>query len=221
MKISAVLFLIAFSTVLAGSVTHKTLVFPSESTTSYIEMVPQKPLNLSAFTLCMQVATELTGWREVILFAYRTKAHDELNVWREKDGRLSFYLAAEGVSFRVPELTAMQTHLCVTWDSISGASALFIDGRRSLIKIFKKGHTVLPGGKVLLGQDPDSYLGSFDAGQSFVGELSDVNMWDFVLPDSMVEDIACGESVIRGNIFDWETAALKLHGEVKLLRHKV
>lgn len=50
-------------------------------------MVPLKPLNLRAFTLCMRVATELTGEREIILFAYRTGDYDELNVWRELDGR--------------------------------------------------------------------------------------------------------------------------------------
>lgn len=65
----------------------KSLVFPSESSTSYVEMVPLKPLKLTAFTLCMQVATELTGSREIILFAYRTQSYDELNVWRESDGR--------------------------------------------------------------------------------------------------------------------------------------
>ncbi|XP_074513458.1 C-reactive protein-like [Sebastes fasciatus] len=85
MKLSAALILV--SVVLAGGVTIKTMVFPSETPTSYVEMVPQKPLNMNAFTLCMRVATELSGEREVILFAYRTADFDELNVWRELDGR--------------------------------------------------------------------------------------------------------------------------------------
>lgn len=72
---------------LLGSVTINTLVFPAETSTSYVEMVPLKPMNLRAFTLCMLVATELKGEREIILFAYRTEYYDELNVWRELDGR--------------------------------------------------------------------------------------------------------------------------------------
>lgn len=67
--------------------TTKSLVFPTETSTSYVEMVPQKPLSLNAFTLCMRLATELSGEREIILFAYRTESYDELNVWRELDGR--------------------------------------------------------------------------------------------------------------------------------------
>lgn len=65
----------------------KSLIFPSETSNSYVEMAPLKPLRLSAFTLCIRVATELHGEREIILFAYRTHDYDELNVWREADGR--------------------------------------------------------------------------------------------------------------------------------------
>ncbi|XP_031174688.1 pentraxin fusion protein-like [Sander lucioperca] len=220
MRLYAVLFLVAISTMLAESVSIKTLVFPSETSTSYVEMVPQKPLNMRAFTLCMRVATELTGRREIVLFAYRTQRADELNVWRELDGRLSFYLADEGVLFRVPDIGALQTHLCVTWDSSSGAAALFMDGRKSLTKIFKKGHTVQPGGKVIIGQDPDNYLGSFDAGQSFVGEIGDINLWDSVLSDRMIQDMFSGKRVPRGNVFDWETTQLKMNGKVEVVNNQ-
>lgn len=72
---------------ISENVTTKSLVFPTETSTSYVEMVPQKPLSLRAFTLCMRLATELSGEREIILFAYRTQYYDELNVWRELDGR--------------------------------------------------------------------------------------------------------------------------------------
>ncbi|XP_059190055.1 C-reactive protein-like [Centropristis striata] len=221
MRFSAVLFLVSVSVVLAGSFPMKSLVFPLQTDTSYVEMVPQRPLNLRAFTLCMQLATELTGEREIILFAYRTGNYDELNVWRELDGRLSFYLAGDGVQFRVPELSAMRTHLCVTWDSSSGAAAIFMDGKKSLTKIYKQGHTVSPGGKVIIGQDPDSYVTDFEAKQSFVGEISDVNMWDTVLPDSTIQDMFSGKRVQKGNIFDWETTDLKTHGEVVVVNGEV
>ncbi|XP_069021469.1 C-reactive protein-like [Embiotoca jacksoni] len=214
MRLSAVLFLVAVSVAFAASVTVKTLVFPVETDNSFVEMVPKKPLTLRAFTLCMRVATELTGKREVILFAYRTQQFDELNVWRELDGRLSFYLSGEGVLFRVPPPGPLETHLCFTWDSSSGASAIFVDGKKSLTKIYKTGHTIRSGGKVLLGQDPDSYLQGFDAKQSFVGEICDVNMWDSVLPDSAIRDMHSGERIQRGNVFDWETTQLIITGNV-------
>ncbi|XP_070779405.1 C-reactive protein-like [Enoplosus armatus] len=221
MGLPGVLFLIATSTVLAGSTAIKTLVFPSETSTSFVELVPQKPLNMGAFTLCMRVATELSGEREIILFAYRTRHYDELNMWRELDGRLSFYLSGEGVLFQVPQLGALQTHLCITWDSGSGAATVFMDGRKSLTKIYKKGHTVRPNGKVVIGQDPDSYVGEFDAKQSFVGEICDVNMWDYVLSDNTIQDLFSGKRVPRANVLDWEITELKVNGEVEVIHREL
>ncbi|KAG7238957.1 hypothetical protein INR49_030507 [Caranx melampygus] len=213
MRPPVVHFLVAISMAMAGSVTIKTLVFPTETSNSYVEMVPLKPMNLRAFTLCMRVATELSGEREVILFAYRTQHFDELNVWRELDGRLSFYLAGEGVFFQVPQLGALETHLCVTWDSRSGAAALFMNGRKSLTKIYKRDHAINSGGKVIVGQDPDRYMGDYDAKQSYIGEISDINMWDSVLPASTIQDMYSGKRVSRGNVFDWETTELKIMGD--------
>ncbi|XP_054463206.1 C-reactive protein-like [Anoplopoma fimbria] len=215
MRLSAFLFLVP--TLVGASVNVRTLVFPSATNTAYVELVPLKPLNLTAFTLCMRVATELSGRREVILFAYRTPNFDELNVWRELDGSLSFYMSGNGVLFQVPQLGALQTHLCATWDSGSGASALFIDGRKSVTKIYKKNHIVQPGGTVIVGQDPDSYLSGFDAKQSFVGEIGDINMWDYVLSQSNIQDLFSGKWVAKGNVFDWETAELRVNGEVTVV----
>jgi len=221
MKLSAVLLLIAISTVLTVSTAWKTLLFPRESTTDYVELVPQKPLTLKAFTLCMRTATELKGEREVILFAYRTQHFDELNVWRELDGRYSFYLSGDGVYFEGIELGVLESHLCVTWDSSSGAANLFVDGKKSATKIYKKGHTIQAGGKILLGQDPDNYLGEFDAKQSFVGEVFEVSMWDHVLPDWLISDWSHDMKVPRGNVLDWETTEIKTHGGVEVLNHEL
>lgn len=69
----------------AGAI--KSLVFPKETSNSYVQLYPLKSLCVRAFTLCLRVATELSGRREIILFAFRSRYHDELNLWREKDGR--------------------------------------------------------------------------------------------------------------------------------------
>ena len=139
--------------------------------------------------------------------------------------RLSLYLRTssrpEGVYFSVPQFGALETHLCVTWDSSSGATALFMDGRKSLTKIYKPGHTVVPGGKVIIGQDPDGYMGGFDASQSFVGEISDVNLWDSVLSDSTIQDLSSGMRVPRGNDLDWETSQLRIRGGAKVINREL
>ncbi|XP_056119703.1 C-reactive protein-like [Rhinichthys klamathensis goyatoka] len=200
----------------------KVLLFPTQ-TESLVILAPQKPLSLSAFTLCMRVATELQGQREIILFAYRTPGVDELNVWREKDGRFSFYIQSDkdGALFRLPPLSTLQTHLCLTWDSAPGLAAFWVDGRRSVFQIYRKGHSVRPGGTVLLGQDPDSDLGSFDPEQSFVGEITDVCMWDHVLSGSQIKALHLNQEwfVTKGNVFDWNTIKYETIGNVVVVEN--
>nr|XP_046166841.1 pentraxin fusion protein-like [Oncorhynchus gorbuscha] len=201
---------------------RRSLVFPMETDNSYVELVPQKDLDMGAFTLCMRVATELAkGNREIILFAYRTLYYDELNVWREADGRYGLYLSGDGVFFHLPEFNTFQTHLCLTWDSKSGMAAFHVDGKRSIRKVYKPGHKVQNGGKVILGQDPDSFLKDFDSKQSFIGEITDVNMWDYVLSDAMIETLHVGKRMSRGNIFDWETIELIVNGNVKVITEEL
>uniref|UniRef100_A0A8C8GAW8 Pentraxin (PTX) domain-containing protein n=2 Tax=Oncorhynchus tshawytscha TaxID=74940 RepID=A0A8C8GAW8_ONCTS len=201
---------------------RRSLVFPMETDNSYVELVPQKDLDMGAFTLCMRVATELAkGNREIILFAYRTLYFDELNMWREADGRYGLFMSGEGVFFHLPELNTFQTHLCLTWDSKSGMAAFHVDGKRSIRKVYKSGHKVQNGGKVILGQDPDSFLKDFDSKQSFVGEITDVNMWDYVLSDAMIEALHVGKRMPRGNIFDWETIELIVNGNVKVITEEL
>lgn len=134
---------------------------------------------------------------------------------------LSFYLSGMSVSFQVPQLGALETHLCVTWDYSSGAGALFLNGRKSLTKILKSDHAIRPGGRVLLGQNSDAFADAFDVNQCFVGEISDVNMWDTVLPKSDIQDMFCGKRIQRGTVIDWETAQLKVNGEVTVINYQL
>lgn len=127
-------------------------------------------------------------------------------------------MSGEGAFFQTPEtISGLETHLCITWDSSSGAASIFLDGKKSLAKIYKLGHTVRAGGKVILGQDPDSFLGDFDAKQSFVGEISDVNMWDRVLSNGAIRDLFSGKRVPKGNVFDWESTVLRPTGDVHII----
>lgn len=102
---------------------------------------------------------------------------------------------------------------------MTGAANIFFDGKKTGTKIYKKGHTIPDNGRIIIGQDPDNYLGGFDAKQSFVGEIFDINMWDYVLPDSIVQSYHAGTAVAKGNVFDWENTVLKPYGNVHLITH--
>ncbi|KAM9716328.1 C-reactive protein-like [Menidia menidia] len=207
----------ASSSTMQVGLSEKVLVFPYETDFSFVGLIPQREMALRAFTLCMRVATELPEERQVILFAYRTADYDELNVWREKDGRISFYMSGDGAFFHLPALGTFRTSLCLTWESRTGLAAFWVDGKRSTYQVYKPGHSIRPNGTVLLGQDPDKHLGGLEALQSFVGELTDLNMWDHVLSRSMIQAWHYGHKVPKGNIFDWSTMEFELHGNVMVV----
>nr|AAI15138.1 Zgc:136389 [Danio rerio] len=217
-----VVFLCLLSLTLAATegykdLSGKVLQFKTATDNSYVKLTPQKPLSLSAFTLCMRVATELPLDRDVILFAYYVPDVDELNVWREKDGRVSLYIRSskDAAFFRLHPLSTLQTHLCVTWESATGATAFWMDGRRSLHQVYRKGFSIRPGGTVVLGQDPDSYLGSFDVDQSFVGEIANLQMWDYVLSTAQIKAVYYNQdNRVKGNVFDWDTIEYDVTGNV-------
>ncbi|XP_061563704.1 C-reactive protein-like isoform X1 [Cololabis saira] len=205
------------SSAMQAGLGEKVLIFPYETDFSFVALIPQKEMALRAFTLCMRVATELPEEREIILFAYRTADYDELNVWRERDGRVSFYLSGDGTFFHLPPLTTFRTSLCLTWESRTGLAAFWVEGKRSTYQVYKPGHSIRPKGTVLLGQDPDKHLGGLEAQQSFVGEMTDLNMWDFVLSRSMIQAWHYGHKVPKGNIFDWATMEYELNGNVMVV----
>ena len=54
--------------------------------------------------------------------------------------------------------------------------------------------------------------GRFDAGQAFVGELSQVNIWDRVLKPSEVQAMANCSSYVPGNVIPWLASNVEVFG---------
>ncbi|XP_036437162.1 pentraxin fusion protein-like [Colossoma macropomum] len=209
-----------------SGLTGKGLFFPTPSVDSYVRLFPLKPLNLEAFTLCMRLYVDPTivndETRDTILFAYRTQDQDELNVWLESKN-ISLYLTNSlvGVTYPTPPLSIFRTNLCLTWESSTGLTALWVDGHRSTLQAYGKNIQVQSDGTVLLGQDPDSLLGDFDESQSFVGEITDVNMWDYVLTGDQIRHF--NDKVWVGpepNVINWDTVQYKGHGTAFVVPEK-
>ncbi|KAA0705044.1 Pentraxin fusion protein [Triplophysa tibetana] len=198
----------------------KWLQFLAKTDNAYVKIIPDKPLSLKAFTLCMRVTAKLIRDREIILFAYRIPYDDEFNVWIERNGKISFYLrsSGNGVIFDLPSLSTHQTHLCFTWESATGLSAAWMDGCRSAFQVYRKGHSIRPGGVVLIGQDTDADVGQFDAEQSFVGEITDVKLWDYVLPANQIKALYDRDEVQTANVFEWDTIKYEIYNNVLVVQ---
>ena len=94
---------------------------------------------------------------------------------------------------------------------------LVIKSSHHLIDIIT-GHVIRDGGALVLGQEQGSVEGSFEAHQSFIGEMRGVNIWDHVIKDQ--EIIRMTKSCLTGvgNVFQWNGFKAHLNGSVKMIK---
>ncbi|XP_072890515.1 mucosal pentraxin-like [Hemitrygon akajei] len=193
----------------------KSLIFEKETSNSYVRVFPSSFTDLTAFTVCLRAASELT--RSYSLFSYATSGHDnELLIWYTANGHITLYIYNEIAVFSLPKMDALLRHICVTWESREGLVTIWVNGKRSLQKIGGKGRVVKGSGQFILGQEQDRPGGGFDIQQSFVGEITDVNMWNCVLEPSKIETANEGCFFTGGNIINWGTTSYVSRGTVTI-----
>jgi len=70
----------------------------------------------------------------------------------------------------------------------------------------------------VLGQEQDSVGGSFDANQSFIGEMTGVNIWDHVIRDQEIMRMSKSCLAGEGNVFKWRDFKTHVRGSVKIIK---
>lgn len=189
-------------------------VFRTDPSDAYVvlRVKPEQPL--LNFTVCLRSYTDLT--RPHSLFSYATKAQDnEILLFKPKPTEYRFYVGGQFVTFRVPEGRGDWEHVCASWESATGVAEFWLNGKPWPRKGLQKDYVVGAEAAILLGQEQDAFGGGFDVRQSFVGEISDVYMWDRELTTREVR-AAMYNSPSPAPIFGWRNLPYKIHGEVYL-----
>ncbi|XP_075699455.1 jeltraxin-like [Rhinoderma darwinii] len=179
------------------------IVFPKQTATDHVILQPTVKQPLKQLTICLRSYSELR--REQSLLSLATPGSGSANTFYVFSRESSYVVSVneEELSFRVDPQVLDWKCTCVTWDSGTGLVELWINGKRYPRKIASNRSPIGPQMSVILGQDQDSYAGAFDASQSFVGEICDVSMWDYVLPPSTMKMFTYAYIYIPGNIFNW------------------
>ncbi|XP_051274481.1 neuronal pentraxin-2-like [Dicentrarchus labrax] len=104
-------------------------------------------------------------------------------------------------------------HICISWTTRDGQWDAYQDGAKlGTGDNLAAWHPIKPGGVIILGQEQDVVGGRFDAGQAFVGELSQVNIWDRILKPAEVQAMANCSSYIPGNVISWLASNVEVFG---------
>uniref|UniRef100_A0A8C6R2L0 Sushi, von Willebrand factor type A, EGF and pentraxin domain-containing protein 1 n=1 Tax=Nannospalax galili TaxID=1026970 RepID=A0A8C6R2L0_NANGA len=110
-------------------------------------------------------------------------------------------------------------HIAITWTSAGGAWKVYIDGKLSDGGTgLSVGKAIPGGGALVLGQEQDKKGEGFNPAESFVGSISQLNLWDYVLSPQQVKSLAssCPEELRRGNVLAWPDFLLGIMGKVKV-----
>ncbi|XP_023930314.1 prolow-density lipoprotein receptor-related protein 1 [Lingula anatina] len=183
-----------------------------QSISKYVELTPTTP-SMTAVTVCFRMKTTLAKG-EIYVLSYATTSHKNALLFGY-DMAGSFIALVNNVKKYIPVpgyeiFDGTWHHWCYTWNKNGGKWALYMDGRRiSSGAGFMNYRTVPSSGVWIVGQDQDTVGGGFQVFQSFIGDLTSINVWNH---DSLnlTEAPNCDDT-IRGNVIAWDDVTKKTH----------
>ncbi|KAM4662743.1 serum amyloid P-component-like [Discoglossus pictus] len=222
MKMEKVQVWVAFFVGLSGCFAQKDMNdqvfrFYKMSNTSYVRIRPEKDGPFDAITVCLKSYTLLK--RPYSLFSMNTPFIDNdflIFPIPHPVNQISVSVGSKDFHFQLREDDVLEWRsTCVTWESITGLLALWINGKPCQQTVFQKGYRINSSPIIIIGQEQDSYGGEFDATQSFVGEITDVHMWDKVLSFTDIKNVLTNEGV-AGNVIYWGSLKYEQMGDVSI-----
>jgi hypothetical protein len=121
-----------------------------------------------------------------------------------------------------PYLHRSWNHFCWTYSSTSTTNKLYHNGRLVGTKSNFDAHggklpainasRYLKDSSIILGQEPDTMRGNYDATQAFYGKLAEFNMWDYVLEDNIIRQMSqCASNLPKGNLIAWDQRKFEMN----------
>lgn len=177
-----------------------------------------QPMTLQSFTVCMNVRTPPGS--DLTVLSYSTSRNDnELMI--SLGSEVGLWIGNEFVNLPFDRKSHDWTHYCFTWASHTGGAELWVNGLVGEERYIKTRYTIPSGGTLILGKDQDGFLG-ISATDSFVGYMTDVNVWDHVLTvEEIQEQMLCSNEKVKGNVLSWGITQLSLYGGVQLYAEQV
>nr|XP_046256844.1 C-reactive protein-like isoform X2 [Scatophagus argus] len=173
----------------------KVFIFPRENNKDHVKL-------LTSQTEFNSVTTCLRHNNDFVLF--KINSRDVIRM-HARDGGTDFL----SLSFSPNAWHSM----CATWHSDTGLAQLWVDGKATIKRFIQTGNITGPPSTVL-GQEQDGYGGGFDANQSFIGMITKVHMWDYLLPAAEIKHYMDNKHFTPGNVFNWRNLDFEIRGQV-------
>ena len=105
-------------------------------------------------------------------------------------------------------------HVAVTWESARGKWLSYKDGVeiKSSTQAFQQGEVITGGGVLILGQEQDELGGGFNTEENFIGDVSQLNIFDYVLSANDIYNLVYSCDYVKGNVAAWSDFRERLFG---------
>ncbi|XP_053329829.1 adhesion G-protein coupled receptor D2 [Spea bombifrons] len=194
----------------------RALLFKSKTDTKYARLLVEfQPL--AEVTVCAYVQWKSTNGDFQTIFSYAVP--DFFNEFQlrgitDKDGFIRFAIIVHGqhtpysVMF---EEDGRWHHFCVTWLKLNGTWTLYADGKQKATSTkLSASQDIIKGGRFIVGQDQDSFGGTFKKKESFSGNITGLNMWSKVLNNDEIEQVRSCRLLEKDLIFSWNKQQLEI-----------
>ncbi|MGH0135927.1 UNVERIFIED_CONTAM: hypothetical protein FKN15_059143 [Acipenser sinensis] len=183
--------------------------FTEKSFMSYAQVHLVHSMELRSFTACMHVKAGTTGVHTVLSYS-GFQNDNELVI--STGSEVGLWIGGHFVNFPLNHRSQEMLHYCITWASHSGGAELWVNGVVGEEKHVRRGYVLQAGGTFILGKDQDGILGISES-DSFVGHMSDVNIWDYILSSSEIRELMkCSNIRSKGNVVGWGSHRVDLFG---------
>ncbi|XP_062278766.1 C-reactive protein-like [Scomber scombrus] len=194
--------------------TGKMFTFPQETNTAHVRLTTSRQV-FSAITVCYRSFTDVERAHAFFSLATPTTINGFMIQKGSASNVVEFFIQNSWVTIGGQDYKLNIWHsICSTWDSASGLVQLWLDGKPSNRKFISSGSNINGPIIIVLGQDQDSYGGGFDSKQSFVGMMSDVHVWDYIISPCEIKKYMEGPNFTSGNVLNWKALEFQTRGRV-------
>jgi len=100
--------------------------------------------------------------------------------------RVQVYLGGPSVDTGIAINDGKWNHIVVTWQSSTGSLVMYKNGVAVYSTTHQTGYTIKSGGSLILAQEQDGVGGVLDSGQSLIGSMDEVAIYNYVLSPTRV-----------------------------------
>ncbi|XP_028299668.1 adhesion G-protein coupled receptor D2 isoform X2 [Gouania willdenowi] len=181
--------------------------------------------SMDSVTICTHLQFDPKDFGFSAIFSYSTPSYlNEFqlraNLTRGKHVQLALLVhGVHGPYLKAFDHDDLWHSVCVSWSHNEGRWALHTDG-----VLIAKGEGLNatdsfgPGGLFIIGQEQDTYGGSFKADESFSGSITELHIWNRVLNSSEIAimEKKCSPPSL-GLVFKWSGAAMEIESSLRTL----